>query len=102
MWLLEAADPVQSGGESGQQSSLDSFEKKATTAHDKVVGVASHRRISVKRLISSLEKQADTFGKTGVGIRLISQRDQLGLQRYAREPQAIDAITRSYEKMIGD
>src|SRR5450631_3213021 len=31
--------------------------------------------------------------------RLITQRDQL-LQRYNREPQAIDAITRSYEKMI--
>lgn len=31
--------------------------------------------------------------------RLITQRDQL-LQRYKREPQAIDAITRSYEKMI--
>jgi hypothetical protein len=30
---------------------------------------------------------------------LISQRDQL-LQRYAKEPQAIDAITKSYEKMI--
>ena len=38
------------------------------------------------------------FGKSGVE-KLISQRDQL-LQRYAKEPAAIDAITKSYERMI--
>ena len=95
--VLEAEDQV-SPVVNQANSSLDSFEKKATTAHDKVVRITDQTRTSVQRLISSLEKQADTFGKTGVD-RLISQRDQL-LQRYAREPQAIDAITRSYEKMI--
>jgi hypothetical protein len=70
-------------------SSLDSFEKKATTAHDKVVRITDQTRTSVQRLISSLEKQADTFGKTGVD-RLISQRDQL-LQRYAREDEQAKA-----------
>ncbi len=79
-------------------SSLDGFEKKATTAHEKVVRITDQTRTSVQRLVASLEKQADTFGKSGVD-KLVAQRDQL-LQRYAKEPQAIDAITRSYEKMI--
>ena len=33
--------------------------------------------------------------------KLIAQRDQL-LQRYAKEPAAIDAITKSYEKMVAE
>jgi hypothetical protein len=97
-------------------TSLDGFEKKTTAApgrlvtlgkpsqelhylagHDTVVRITDQTRTSVQRLVASLEKQDETFGKTGVG-RLVSQRDQL-LQRYAKEPQAIDAITRSYEKM---
>jgi hypothetical protein len=63
-----------------------------------VIRISDQTRSSVQRLIASLEKQAETYGKSGVD-RLITQRDQL-LQRYNREPQAIDAITRSYEKMI--
>ena len=62
------------------------------------IRISDQTRSSVQRLITSLEKQAETYGKSGVD-RLITQRDQL-LQRYNREPQAIDAITRSYEKMI--
>jgi hypothetical protein len=77
---------------------LDSFEKKAESSHSKVIRISDQTRSSVQRLIASLEKQAETYGKSGVD-RLITQRDQL-LQRYNREPQAIDAITRSYEKMI--
>ena len=74
------------------------FEKKAESAHGKVIRITDQTRSSIQRLIASLEKQAETYGKSGVD-RLISQRDQL-LQRYAKEPTAIDAITRSYEKMI--
>jgi Fe2+ transport system protein B len=74
------------------------IEKKAESAHGKVIRITDQTRSSVQRLIASLEKQADIYGKSGVE-RLISQRDQL-LQRYAKEPSAIDAITRSYEKMI--
>jgi len=77
---------------------LDSFEKKAESSHGKVIRISDQTRSSVQRLIASLEKQAETYGKSGVD-RLITQRDQL-LQRYSREPQAIDAITRYYEKMI--
>ena len=68
------------------------------SAHGKVIRITDQTRSSVQRLIASLEKQADTYGKSGVE-RLIAQRDQL-LQRYAKEPAAIDAITRSYEKMV--
>jgi len=77
---------------------LDSFEKEAESSHGKVIRISDQTRTSVQRLIASLEKQAETYGKSGVE-RLITQRDQL-LQRYNREPQAIDAVTRSYEKMI--
>ncbi len=95
--VLEAEDhvsPVVDKANSG----LDSFEKKAESAHGKVIRITDQTRSSVQRLIASLEKQADIYGKSGVE-RLISQRDQL-LQRYSKEPAAIDAITRSYEKMI--
>src|SRR5271166_6476771 len=95
--ILEAEDQVSPVVDKAN-AGLDSFEKKAESAHGKVIRITDQTRSSVQRLIASLEKQAETFGKTGVD-RLISQRDQL-LQRYAREPQAIDAITRSYEKMI--
>src|SRR6202050_98881 len=95
--ILEAEDqvtPVVDRANAG----LDSFEKKAESSHGKVIRISDQTRTSVQRLIASLEKQAETYGKSGVD-RLITQRDQL-LQRYNREPQAIDAITKSYEKMI--
>ena len=95
--ILEAEDqvtPVVGQANAG----LDSFEKKAESAHGKVIRITDQTRSSIQRLIASLEKQAEIYGKSGVD-RLISQRDQL-LQRYAKEPAAIDAITKSYEKMI--
>src|SRR6202050_1910702 len=95
--ILEAEDqvsPVLDKANAG----LDRFEKQAESSHGKVIRISDQTRTSVQRLIASLEKQADTYGKSGVD-RLITQRDQL-LQRYNREPQAIDAITKSYEKMI--
>ena len=95
--VLEAEDivtPVVDKANAG----LERFEKQAESSHAKVVRITDQTRSSVQRLIASLEKQAETYGKSGVE-KLISQRDQL-LQRYAKEPQAIDAITRSYERMI--
>ena len=95
--ILEAEDevtPVVNKANTG----LDSFEKKAESSHGKVIRITDQTRSSIQRLIASLEKQAETYGKSGVD-RLIAQRDSL-LQRYAREPAAIDAITRSYERMI--
>jgi len=95
--ILEAEDlvtPVVDKANAG----LDSLEKKAESSHGKVIRISDQTRSSVQRLIASLEKQAETYGKSGVD-RLVAQRDQL-LQRYNREPQAIDAITKSYEKMI--
>ena len=65
-----------------------------------MIRISDQTRTSVQRLVASLEKQAETYGKSGVD-KLISQRDQL-LQRYSREPQAIDAITKSYEKMVAE
>jgi len=95
--ILEAEDQVSTVVDKAN-AGLDSFEKKAESSHAKVIRISDQTRTSVQRLVASLEKQAETYGKSGVD-RLITQRDQL-LQRYNREPQAIDAITRSYEKMI--
>jgi len=95
--ILEAEDQVTPITDKAN-AALDGFEKKAESSHGKVIRISDQTRSSVQRLIASLEKQAETYGKSGVE-KLITQRDQL-LQRYAREPQAIDAITKSYEKMI--
>jgi hypothetical protein len=96
--ILEAEETPVLESVGRANTALDSFEKKAESSHGKVIRISDQTRSSVQRLIASLEKQAETYGKSGVE-RLIAQRDQL-LQRYNREPQAIDAITRSYEKMI--
>ena len=45
---------------------LDSFEKKAESSHSKVIRISDQTRSSVQRLIASLEKQAETYGKSGV------------------------------------
>jgi hypothetical protein len=95
--ILEAEDQVTPITDKAN-AALDGFEKKAESSHVKVIRISDQTRTSVQRLITSLEKQAETYGKSGVD-RLITQRDQL-LQQYNREPQAIDAITKSYEKMI--
>ncbi len=96
--ILEAEETPVLEAVGKANAALDSFEKKSESSHGKVIRISDQTRSSVQRLIASLEKQADTYGKSGVE-KLIAQRDQL-LQRYSREPQAIDAITKSYEKMI--
>jgi hypothetical protein len=95
--ILEAEDEV-TPIVGKANSALDNFEKKATDSHNKVIRITDQTRTSVQRLIASVENQAEVYGKAGVE-KLITQRDQL-LQRYSREPAAIDAITRSYQKMI--
>jgi hypothetical protein len=88
--ILEAEDqvaPVVDKANAG----LDTFNKKAESSHGRVIRISDQTRSSVQRLIASLEKQAETYAKSGVD-RLITQRDQL-LQQYNREPQAIDANT---------
>ena len=95
--ILEAEDevtPVVNKANAG----LQKFEGQAESSHGKVIRITDQTRSSIQRLIVSLEKQAETYGKSGVD-KLIAQRDSL-LQRYAREPQAIDAITNAYERMI--
>src|ERR1039458_2557771 len=97
--ILEAEDQVSPITDKAN-AALDGFEKKAESSHGKVIRISDQTRSSVQRLIASLEKQAETYGKSGVE-KLIVQRDQL-LQRYAKEPAAIDAITKSYERMVAE
>jgi hypothetical protein len=98
--ILEAEETPVLESVGRANTALDSFEKKSESSHGKVIRISDQTRTSVQRLIASLEKQAETYGKSGVD-KLISQRDQL-LQRYSREPQAIDAITKSYERMVAE
>ena len=98
--ILEAEETPVLESVGRANTALDSFEKKSESSHGKVIRISDQTRTSVQRLVASLEKQAETYGKSGVD-KLISQRDQL-LQRYSREPQAIDAITKSYEKMVAE
>jgi hypothetical protein len=95
--ILEAEDQV-TPIVGKANAALGSFENKAESSHGKVIRISDQTRSSVQRLIASLEKQADVYGKSGVE-KLVAQRDQL-LQRYGREPVAVDAITKSYERMI--
>jgi hypothetical protein len=98
--ILEAEETPVLEAVGRANTALDSFEKKSESSHGKVIRISDQTRSSVQRLIASLEKQAETYGKSGVE-KLITQRDQL-LQRYSREPQAIDAITKSYERMVAE
>jgi hypothetical protein len=95
--ILEAEDTTAGPVRSANQN-LQNFERQAEGTHGKVIRITDQTRTSIQRLISSLEKQAETYGKSGVD-RLIAQRDSL-LARYAKEPQAIDAITSAYDRMI--
>src|ERR1019366_3635077 len=95
--ILEAEDQVTPITDKAN-AALDGFEKKAESSHGKVIRISDQTRSSVQRLIAPPERQAETYGKVGA-----DRRNPAGdniLQRYNREPQAIDAITRSYEKMI--
>jgi len=85
--ILEAEDEVTPVVEKAN-TSLGRFEQKAESSHGKVIRITDQTRTSIQQLISSLEKQAETYGKSGVE-KLITQRDSL-LQRYAKEPQTID------------
>src|SRR5690242_10681758 len=77
---------------------IDNIGRQWAVYGDVVVRVADKSRNSINRLIASMERQAATFGQTGVE-KLAAQRDLL-LQRYKEEPRAIDAITKAYERMI--
>ena len=71
--ILEAEDQVTPITDKAN-AALDGFEKKAESSHGKVIRISDQTRSSVQRLIASLEKQAETYGKSGVD-RLITQRD---------------------------
>jgi hypothetical protein len=90
-------------------AALDSYGKKAVTSINSasrayedhgnlLVRTNDRSRSSVERLIASVEKQAQAYGKTGVE-RLISQRDQL-IQRLGNEEAGIRRVTVAYDQMI--
>ena len=74
--ILEAEETPVLESVGRANTALDSFEKKSESSHGKVIRISDQTRTSVQRLVASLEKQAETYGKSGVD-KLISQRDQL-------------------------
>lgn len=96
--ILEADDAPVLAAVRRANAALDSHGNKYEAVGGKIIRVNDGTRNSVQRVIASVEKMADVYGKSGVD-RLIAQRDQL-LQRYSREPAAIEAVTRAYGRMI--
>src|SRR5690242_15583590 len=87
---------------------FDSMEGKAKTVIDNagrawqvygdvIVRVADRSKSSIDRLVASLEKQAKTYGLSGVD-KLKAQEEAL-LKRYAGEQRAIEAITFAFKEM---
>lgn len=88
---------------------LDNHEKKTRTVLDRsgrewqvygegLVRVTDKTKSSLDRLLTSMQKQAELAGKTGVE-RMITQRDQL-IAKWGQEQRAVEAINKAYEKMI--
>jgi len=88
---------------------LDDHEKKTKTVLDRsgrewqvygegLVRVTDRSKNSLDRLLSSMQRQAEMAGKTGVE-RMIAQRDQL-IAKWGQEERAVQAITKAYDKMI--
>src|SRR5579859_5502642 len=67
-------------------------------AGDTLVRFSDRSRNSVERLTAALEKQAATYGKSGVE-KLIAQRDQM-IQRLGNEEKAVERVRAAYAKMI--
>jgi hypothetical protein len=77
---------------------LASVERQAQKTAETVIRVSDRSRNSLERLVASVEKQAQAYGKTGVD-RLIAQRDQL-IQRLGGEEKAIARVRAAYDRMI--
>ena len=90
-------------------AAMDDYEKRVSKASgtanqafqnygENIIRITDRSRSSIERLVASIEKQAETYGKTGVE-RLVSQRDLL-IKRLGDEQQAVDRVRAAYEKMI--
>ena len=65
---------------------------------ENIVRITDRSRASIERLVASVERQSQAYGKTGVE-RLVSQRDAL-IRRLGDEKDAVERVTSAYEKMI--
>jgi len=86
------------GHEKKVKEVMDRTGKVYQMAGDQLVRVTDNSRNSLDRLLSSMQKQADLAGKSGVE-RMIAQRDQL-INKWGQEQRAVEAITKAYDKMI--
>src|SRR5271157_1018026 len=95
---IDRANKGLDGHEKKIKEVMDRTGKVYQVAGEQLVRVTDNSKNSLDRLLSSMQKQADLAGKTGVE-RLIVQRDQL-IQKWGQEEKAVQAITKSYDKMI--
>src|SRR5689334_480745 len=63
-----------------------------------IVRISDRSKASIDRTIASVQKLADSYGKTEVE-KLVATQDQL-IQRFKGEQTVIDAVTELYGKMI--
>lgn len=91
-------------------AAMDDYEKRVSKASgtanqafqnygENIIRITDRSRSSIERLVASIEKQAETYGKTGVE-RLVSQRDLL-IKRLGDEQQAVDRVRAAYEASMG-
>src|SRR5690349_13768296 len=76
---------------------VDGMGKQWTVHTETIVRISDRSKASIDRTIASVQKLADSYGKTEVE-KLVATQDQL-IQRFKGEQTVIDAVTESYGKM---
>jgi hypothetical protein len=92
------ANTALDGHEKKVKEVMDRTGKVYQMAGEQLVRVTDNSRNSLDRLLSSMQRQSDMAGKSGVE-RMVMQRDQL-ISKWGQEKTAVDAITASYAKQI--
>jgi hypothetical protein len=96
--ILEVNPDLAIRGIRKANESMEQFETRMKNTLGEYVKYSERSKSTTDRLVQSIEKQAQAYGKTGVD-RLIVQRDQM-IQRLGKEQQAIDRVKAAYDKMI--
>ncbi len=95
---IDRANKALESHETKSQTSADVIARHWNQYGETVVRVSDKSKSSIDRLVASMQKQAELAGKSGVE-RMVAERDQL-IRRYEGEQRAVDAISKSYERLI--
>jgi len=78
--------------------SLKDFERQAQVTHEKYQGLLENSTGKVGRLVGSMERLNQTYGRGEVEQLVFKQ--QALLKQFEAQPVAIEAITSTYKRMI--